>query len=171
MFLSAYRPPPSRKNKLTNAMFLEQFTDLLESYVACDRLFVVGDLNVHFDNPSDPCTAALNAVLGSLSLEQLVNVPTHRCGHTLDWLITNCATDVLDLTAANMLLSDHFVISFNLLLRKPGRVTKKVTSRNIKSVDLCNVLESATQSESADPLSVYNTCLRQTIMLLLLLAQ
>ena len=118
------------------SMFLEQFTDLLESYVACDRLFVVGDLNVHFDNPSDPCTAALNAVLANLSLEQLVNVPTHRRGHTLDWLITNCATDVLDLTVADMLLSDHFIISFDLLFRKPGRVTKKVTSRNIRSVDM-----------------------------------
>ena len=170
VFLSVYRPPPSRKNKLTNAMFLEQFTDLLESFVACDRLFVVGDLNVHFDNPSDPCTAALNAVLANLSLEQLVNVPTHHRGHTLDWLITNHATDVLDLTVADMLLSDHFIISFDLLLRKPGRVTKKVTSRNIRPVDmyafrtdLRNVLECATQSESADPLSVYNTCLRQAL--------
>ena len=166
VFLSVYLPPPSRKNKLTNAMLLEQFTDLLESYVACDRLFVVGDFNVHFGNPSDPCTAALSAVLDNLSLEQLFNVPTHRGGHTLDWLITNRATDVLDLTVADMLLSDHFVISFDLLLRKPGIVTKKVMSRNIRSVDmyafrtdLRNVLESATQSESADPFSVYNTCL------------
>ena len=151
-------------------MFWEQFTDLLESYVACDRLLVVGDLNVHFNNPSDPCTAALNAVLGNLSLEQLVNVPTHRRGHTLDWLITNRVTDVLDLTVVDMLLSDHFVIPFDLLLRKPGRVTEKVMSRNIRSVDmyafrtdLRNVLECATQSESADPLSVYNTCLRQAL--------
>ena len=135
MFLSVYRPPPSRKNKLTNAMFLEQFTDLLESDVACDRLIVVGDLNVHFDNPSDPCTAALNAVLANLSLEQLVNVPSHRRGHTLDWLIMNRSTDVLDLTVADMLLSDHSVISFDLLLRKPGKVTKKATPRNIRSVD------------------------------------
>ena len=165
VFLSVYRPPPRRKNKLTNAMFLEQFADLLESYVACDRFFVV-----HFDNPSDPCTAALNAVLANLSLEQLVNVPTHRRGHTLDWLITNRVTDVLDLAVADILLSDHFIISFDLLLRKPGRVTKKVTSRNIRSVDmyafrtdLRNVLECATQSESADPLSVYKTCLRQAL--------
>ena len=93
-------------------MFLEQFSDLLESYVSCDRLFVVGDLNVHFDNPSDPCTAALNVLLGNLSLEQLINVPTHRRGHTLDWLITNRSTDVLNLTVADMLLSDHFVIFF-----------------------------------------------------------
>ena len=130
----------------------------------------MGDLNVHFDNPSYPCTAALNVLLGNLSLEQLVNVRTHRRGHTVDWLITNRATDVLDLTVPDMLLSDHFVISFDLLLRKPGRVTNKVTSRNIRSVDMYafrtdfrNVLECATQSESADPLSVYNTCLHQAL--------
>ena len=69
-----------------------------------------------------------------------------------------------------MLLSDHFVISFDLLLRKPGRVTKKVTSWNFRSIDmhvfrtdLRNVLESTTQSDLDDPLSVYNTCLRQVL--------
>ena len=106
-------------------------------------------------------------------MEQLVNVPSHRRGRTLDWLITNRATDVLDLTVADMLLSYHFVISFDLSLRKPGRVTKKVTSCNIRSVDmhafrtdLRNVLESTTQPDSADPLSVYNTCFRQVLLLL-----
>ena len=133
-------------------------------------------LNVHFDNPSDPCTVALNVVLGNLSLEQLVNVPTHRSGHSLDWLITNRATDVLDLIVADMLLSDHFVISLDLLLRKPGRVTKKVPSRNIRSVDMHayrtdsrNVL----QSESANPsVSIRDVCTRcWTSMPLLLLTQ
>ena len=52
VFLSVYRPPPSRQNKLTSALLLEQFSDLLESYISCDRLFVVGNLNVHFDKPS-----------------------------------------------------------------------------------------------------------------------
>ena len=37
----------------------------------------MGDLNVHFDNPSDPCTAALNVVFVNFRLEQLVNVPIH----------------------------------------------------------------------------------------------
>ena len=114
MFLSVYRPPSRRQSKLTNTMFLEQFSDLSESYVSCDRLFVVGDLNVHFDKSSDPSTSALNVV-------QLVNVPTHWLGHTLDSLITNRVTDVLDLTVVDMLLSDHLFISFDLLLRKPVR--------------------------------------------------
>ena len=180
VFLSVYRPLPSRKNKLTNAMFLEQFTDLLESYVACDRLFVVGDLNVHFDNPSDPCTAALNAALGNLSLEQLVNASTHCRGHTLDLLITNRATDVLDLTVADMLLSDHFVISFDLLLRKPGRVTKKVTHVT-SDLLICMLLGQIFVTLLSLPLSLNQLtpsvsithvyARRWTIMLLLLLAQ
>ena len=170
VFIGVYRPPPSRENKLTNAMFLEQFSDLSESCVSCDRSFVVGDLTVHFDKPSDPSTSALNVVLDNLSLHQLVNVPTHRRGHTLDWLITNHATDVLDLTVVNILLSDHFVISFDLLLRKPVRKKRKIISRNIGAIDMHdfrtdvhNLLGSATQSDSTDPLGVYNTCLRQLI--------
>ena len=169
MFLSVYHPPPSRQNKLTNAMFLEQFSDLLESYVSCDRLFVV-DLNVHFDKPSDPSTSALNVKLDNLSLHQLVNVPTHRRGHTLDWLITNRVTDVLDLTVVDTLLSDHFVISFDLLLKKPVREKRKIISRNIRAIDMHdfrtdvhNLHGSATQSDSTDPLGVYNTCLRQLL--------
>ena len=75
-------------------------------------LFVVGDLNVHFDKSSDPSIPALNVVLDNLSLHQLVNVPTHRLVHTLHWVITNRATDVLDLTVIDMLLSDHFVYFF-----------------------------------------------------------
>ena len=136
VFFSVYRPLRSRQNKLTNTMFLEQFSDLLESYVSCERLFVVGDLNVHFDKPSDPSTSALNVVLDNLSLYQLVKVPTHRRGHTLNWLITNCVTDVLDLTVVDMLLSDHFVISFGLLLRKPVREKKIIISRNIRAIDM-----------------------------------
>ena len=170
VFLSVYRPPPSRQIKLTNAMFLEQFSDLLESYVSCDRLFVVGDHYVHFDKPSDPTTSALNVVLDNLSLHQLVNVPTHRRGHTLDWLITNRATDVLDLTVIDMLLSDHFVISFDLLLRKPVKEKRTIISRNIRAIDVHdfrtdvdNLLGSATQSNSTDPLGIYNTCLRQLL--------
>ena len=65
-------------------MLLEQFSDLLEPFVSCDRLFVVGDLNIHFDKPSDPSTSALNVALDNLSLHQLVKVPIHHRGHTLD---------------------------------------------------------------------------------------
>ena len=84
---------------------------------------------------------------------------------------------MLDLTVVDMLLSDHFVISFDLLLRKPVREKRKTISRNIGAIDMHdfradvhnfradvhNLLGSATQSDSTDPLGVYNTCLRQLL--------
>ena len=130
--------------------------------------FVVGDLNVHFDSPYDPCTNAVN-VLGNLSLEQLANVPTHRRDHTLDWLITSCATDVLDLTVAGMLLSDHFVISFDLfrgnLAECQGQSCHAMSDlfTCVFLRHLCNVLDSATRSDAADPLSIYSICSQQLL--------
>jgi len=59
MVLCVYRPPPYRKNKLSNKMFLDEFPDLLESYVSCDRRFVLGDINFHFDSNSDVSVADL----------------------------------------------------------------------------------------------------------------
>ena len=81
-----------------------------------------------------------------------MKVPTHWRGHTLDWLITNRATDLLGLNVVDMFLSDHF-ITFDLLLRRPARVKMEIITRNIRAVamhdfrtDVHNLLGSATQS-------------------------
>ena len=63
-FLCVYRPPPCRKNKLSNKMFLDEFSDLPESYGSCDRLFVLGDINFHFDSDSDVSVADLKEKKG-----------------------------------------------------------------------------------------------------------
>ena len=77
---------------------------------------------------------------------------------------------MLDLTVVDMLLSDHLVISFDLLLRKPVREKRKIISRNIRAIDMHdfrtdvhNLLGSATQSDLTDLLGDYNTCLRQLL--------
>ena len=55
-FFCLYRPPPIRRNNLTDSMFTEQLTDL--DYI--DNLpgfvFLVGDMNIHFDNPLQSLT-------------------------------------------------------------------------------------------------------------------
>ena len=118
----------------------------------------------------DPSTSALNVVLDNLSLHQLVKVPTNRRSYTLDWLITNLTIEVLDLTVVDMLLLDHFVFSFDLLLGKLVREKKKIISENIRAIDMHDfrtdghkLLGSATQSNSNDSLGVYNTSLRQLL--------
>ena len=68
--MTLYRPPPNRRNNLTDSMFTEQLPDLLD-YVnslpgfAC----LVGDMNIHFDNPFQSLT---KQTLSTLSLYDLV---------------------------------------------------------------------------------------------------
>ena len=51
-FLCLYRPPPNRRNKLTDSIYTEQLPDLLEYVNNLPRFAcLVGDMNIHFDNP------------------------------------------------------------------------------------------------------------------------
>lgn len=81
-------PPPSKANKLLNSTFLREFPELLSSYAdsRCDVSFL-GDLNFHFDDCSDPQVDRLKNMLSDYGLSQLINVPTHRRGHALDWVV------------------------------------------------------------------------------------
>ena len=46
-----YRPPPSKKNKFSNSMFFDQFSDFLEhSDSLPGETLVMGDFNFHFEN-------------------------------------------------------------------------------------------------------------------------
>ena len=95
-FVCLYRPPPSRKNKLTDAMFLNEFPDLLDF---CNnrsgKCIILKNMNVHFGSPKNPCTAKMLSYLDMLSFSQAVNEPTHECGHTLDWVMFRSEDNVL----------------------------------------------------------------------------
>ena len=68
-FFCLHRPPPNRRNNLTDSMFTEQLPDLLD-YVNNLPGFVclVGDMNIHFDNPLQSPT---KLALTTLSLNNL----------------------------------------------------------------------------------------------------
>ena len=71
-FFCLYRPPPNRRNNLTDSMFTEQLPDLLD-YLNSLPGFVclVGYMNIHFDNPLQSLT---KQTLSTLSLYSLVQV-------------------------------------------------------------------------------------------------
>ena len=80
-FFCLYRPPPNRRNNLTDSMITEQLPDLLD-YVNNLPGFVclVGDMNIHFDNPLQSLTKQTLTNLSLYNLVQVINKPTHRCG-------------------------------------------------------------------------------------------
>ena len=103
-FFCLYRPPPNRRNNLTDSMFTEQLPDLLD-YVNSLPGFVclVGDMNIHFDNPFQSLTKQTLSTLSLYNLVQVINKPTHRCGHIIDWVIVRPTMTSIE----NLLLQTH----------------------------------------------------------------
>ena len=94
-FLCLYCPPPNRRNNLTDSMFIEQLPDLPD-YVSTLPGFVcvVGDMNIHFDNPLQSLAKQTLTTLGLYGLVQVINKPTHWCGHIIDWVIVRPDDDI-----------------------------------------------------------------------------
>ena len=72
-----------------------------------------------------------------LTLLNMLSVPTHRAGHTLDLLITRDDENILDnVCAHDPMISDHFVVSCNLRLNKPRFPRKEIEFRKLKQLDM-----------------------------------
>ena len=92
--------------------------------------------NFHFYSQHNSEACKLKSLLNDCCLQQLVGQPTHRCGHTLDWVIGRDDSVIIDsLDIVDMALSDHSTVFCSLSLRKPGRVRQQVMSQNLRRID------------------------------------
>jgi Endonuclease/Exonuclease/phosphatase family len=88
--------------------FYDQFCDLLERLATFSAsLIVVGDFNIHVDNPMDADANRFAEIVSCNGLQQHVTSPTHRLGHTLDLFITRPKLSVHMFPVDPSLLSDH----------------------------------------------------------------
>ena len=102
-------PPPNWQN----IEFTEQLPDLPD-YVDNLQGFVclVGDMNAHFDNPLQSLSKQTLTTLRLYSLVQVINKPTHKYGHIIDWVVVRPDDDI----HKNLLLQTHLnqtIIAFN----------------------------------------------------------
>ena len=78
----------------------------------------------------------MTELMEQLSMHQLVHEPTHKDGHTLDWVITKKTSSVIkDCTVLDR-LSDHHPIVLNLKSSKPPKIKRCIKSRKIKDINL-----------------------------------
>ena len=136
-FFCLYRPPPNRRNNLTDSMFTEQLLDFLD-YVNNHPGFVclVGDMNIHFDNPLQSLTKQTLTTLSLHNFVQVINKPTHRCGHIIDWIIVRSDDDIhKKSTVAESFESDHYCTKsyFNVSVSMPSTLYR--TASNIANID------------------------------------
>ncbi|KAM9790323.1 uncharacterized protein ACBT44_018929 isoform 1-T2 [Syngnathus typhle] len=140
-----YRPPKSHPS------FLSELSELLTIVSSVSyRLLLIGDFNIHIDQPTAPLTSDFISVLECFHLTQHITFPTHTKGHTLDIV---CSSFPLTSSPRPLTfpLSDHLCILFSAPLPSPHKSTKRTISyRNIKTVNpitLCQLLSSALPSD------------------------
>ena len=74
-------------------------------------VFLVGDMNIHFYNPLQSLTKQTLTNLSLYNLVQVINEPTHRCGHIIDWVIVRPDDDIhIKSTVTDSHESDHYCI-------------------------------------------------------------
>ena len=118
-------------------MFTEQLPDLLD-YVNNLLGFVclVGDMNINFDNPLQSLTKQALTTLCLYKFVQVINKPTHRCSHIIDWVIVRPDDDIhKKSTVTDSLESDHYCTKcyLNVTVSKPSTLYRTVG--NMANID------------------------------------
>ena len=137
-FFCLYRPPPSRNNQLTDSSFFSDFSFLLDQ---CNTLssksIILGDINVHFDIPTNHQVLTINSLLNRHSFNQAVTVPIHKFGHTLDIAMLRPNDDIVCCTTVTQLhSSDHYCVVCDLSVIKPVNHAELKQAINLRGLNL-----------------------------------
>ena len=128
-----------RRQEFTKETFEQEFKHLLNF---CDstlyNIMLVGDFNYHFEKTSDNTVTRITNLISTYGLSPLIEVPTHRKGHTLDQIFVNTwELDVLVKEVVDVNISDHFPICFDLPLSSNTIPQKKnITYRKLRQIDM-----------------------------------
>ena len=135
--LAIYHPPYSSINKCMDAMFLDDFAELLEEVlVNYGKIVCMGNFNLHIDNMENPDAQVFLDMITAFGLENHVAFLTHRSGHTLDLVITECASPVsVHHTTPGSFPSDHMGAVSVLSIDKPLIELKECIYRKIKDIN------------------------------------
>ena len=129
-----------RLGEVSCSVFCCEFEEFLQNLSdKCDILCAVGDFNVWAEKPRDTDAKSIKRIMKNFGLSQLVNVPTHDAGHTLDLIFLNkfqlstewaVEDDLLDVR------SDHFPVFFTIPWPRQPVMKKYISSQKLHNVDL-----------------------------------
>ena len=83
---------------------------------------ILGDFNIHINDPEDQDAQTLQDTLNVFNLKQHVNISTHNLGHTIDLIITS--NDYMGKLIPGSYISDHRMIPLNTNIPKPKPKTE-----------------------------------------------
>ena len=133
---SIYHPPYSTTNKITNAKFIEEFTDHVSSCLPTHQNNIfISDFNLHVSNQLDTDATIFGDSIDALGLYQHVGFGMHRLGNVLDLVLSDFTDEAKVLTAApGPFLTNHRAVISTLNLKKLKPVTKKILVRQVSKI-------------------------------------
>ena len=162
-----YRPPPSKRNKLTHSVFYDELPEFLDYCVMKNAsLLITGDFNVHYENVCDSRTKHFRSTLELFSLSQAVDEPTFlTSGHTLDLVISRDSDSLLhSVQCYHDLTSDHVCVLCRLSVPKQTPLPKFKSVRPIHKIDQNAFSRDLSDLiSSLDSVSDLNTALRRVL--------
>ena len=138
-----YHPPYSTTNRITNAMFIEEFTDHVSSCLPIHQNNIfIGDFNLHVSNQLDTDATIFGDTIDALGLYQHVGFSTHRSGNVLDLILSNFTDEAKVLKAApGPFLTNHRAVISTLNIKKLKPVTKRIQVRQVNKIKLNQWME------------------------------
>ena len=169
-----------RLQEISTKQFIADLDILLSEQINCaDTLILTGDFNYHYEKTEKSDVISLADLTSSYGLSQIVSGPTHKLGHTLDLLFVNKHEFDLQVRQPESYnLGDHYPLFFEIpnIYNFNKTEPKKVTFRNIKSVDrkefstsLCNSLDEKYISsninnlEFAEHVKMFSNCAHEQV--------
>ena len=134
-----YRPPPSTANGLLNSTFINELPDFLEhTNTLRGKTLILGDINVHFNHPTDWLPKRVIDTVSTYSFTQGVKEATfYRSGNIVDWVLYREEEQLVkECTVNHMLSSDHASVVCTLNDYQPKKDPIHYTYRNIKDVNI-----------------------------------
>ena len=129
-----YRPPDSNMG-----MFIQDFTNMIEeSITGKHELITVGDFNIHMENKLNADMILLDNILEAFNLINSVNFPTHIVNHTLDLVINQQDSRIIQSIERGELLSDYHFINSKVLMETKKQFFKVIKCRSLKTLTLWN---------------------------------
>ena len=90
-------------------------------------------------------TRKFTELLGSFSINQHVDKPTHEGGHTLDVIMSRDADNLIRNVEVGDMITDHCLLLCNVHHPKPHLQKKKILTRKLRSIDLPSFREDIAQ--------------------------
>ena len=129
-----------RNQKISMNLFCDELVTFLENvFEKSDILIIVGDFNVWVDVEDNLDAKKLLKEMGAYGFTQIIEEPTHRCGHTLDHVYVNLYQMNLNAYVINDgfgVSPDHYPVMLEIPINESKVENTTISYRKIKDINL-----------------------------------